>query len=116
MLLRASNQDPEATLNLRAIVDGVDTDSGVPAGAELLRFVDASLTGSPDLTQARTELVTAVGAEAMVDAAAVIGNFQRMVRIADGTGIVLDAMLDDGSKDIRAALQLQSFASARLAD
>ena len=47
-----------------------------------------------------------------MDTAAVIGNFQRMVRIADATGIPLDAPVGALSAEIRDELDLGSFASA----
>ncbi len=61
---------------------------------------------------AREAVADELGEEAMVDAAGVIANFQRMVRIADGTGIPLDAplaMLTDG---IREDLGINSYGSA----
>ena len=53
-------------------------------------------------------------APALVDAAAVIGNFQRMVRIADGTGIPLDKPVAMISADVRDELKLNEFGSADL--
>ena len=49
----------------------------------------------------------------MVDAAAVIGNFERMNRIADGTGIPIDAPVEAATGDLREELDLDRFASAR---
>lgn len=115
MMLRASSEsDIGEGLNLRAIVDGAATDSGVPHGARLINFVEAALTGTPDLAAARDALRDAIGAEGMVDAAAVIGNFQRMTRIADTTGIPMDEMTAAVTVDIREELGLNEFASARL--
>jgi len=54
------------------------------------------------IKSARQGVADQLGDEAMVDSAAVIANFQRMVRIADGTGIQLDtpvAVLTDGIRD-----------------
>ena len=68
---------------------------GVPYAAELLAFVDAVLTGSAEEIDCRRRTVTAVmGHEALSNAAAVIGNFQRMNRIADAMGIELDTMVE----------------------
>ena len=50
---------------------------------------------------------------ALGDAAAVAANFQRMVRIADSTGIPLDTTALALSTDIRKQLDLGSFASAQ---
>lgn len=51
-------------------------------------------------------MVEALGPRAMVDAAGVTSNFERMVRIADATGIELDDRLAQGSARVRAALEL----------
>jgi hypothetical protein len=60
----------------------------IPGGNALLRFVDAVL-GQPLqlLDDARSNVVQELGPEGLVDAAFVIGNFQMMNRVADGTGI-----------------------------
>lgn len=115
MMLRASSQnDIGDRLNLHAVVDGAGTDSGVPNSGEFINFVEAALTGAPDLGVARSALAEAVGVERLVDAAAVIGNFQRMTRIADSTGIPIDAMTAAVTADMREELGLNEFASARL--
>ena len=87
-MLRASS---ESQADLSSIVDDEPTGAGVDAGAELLAYTDAVLSASPsDILKYRSRLAERLGDAAMVDAAAVIANFQRMVRIADGTGIPLD--------------------------
>jgi hypothetical protein len=45
----------------------------------------------------------------MVDAAGVASNFERMVRIADATGIQLDARMAAVSQEVRDTLQLERF-------
>ena len=92
MLLRASSELEGKTSNLRAISEGhADAEDVVPHTAELVRFAEAVVHREADaIPEARGRLREAVGAEGLVDAAAVIGNFERMVRIADGTGIPLD--------------------------
>ena len=47
-----------------------------------------------------------------MDAAAVIGNFERMVRIADGTGIPLDKPVAMITADMREELGIDRFATA----
>jgi hypothetical protein len=59
-------------------------------------------------------LVDELGAEALVDASAVIGNFQRMVRIADGSGIPLDKPVSIISAGLREELGYNEFGSANL--
>ena len=65
---------------------------------------------SPEVTQARKAVRRSLGDAAVVDAAAVIANFQRMVRIADGTGIPLGEELDLRSADLRNAIGINEFA------
>jgi len=48
----------------------------------------------------------------MVDAAAVIANFQRMVRIADSTGIPLDEPVLMMTQGIREDLGLNEFSAS----
>jgi hypothetical protein len=115
MMLRASTQDDIGdNLNLHAVIDGANTDSGVPHSSELINFVDGALTGTPDLATARSKLVEAAGAEVTADAAAVIGNFQRMTRIADSTGIPVEEATAAMTTDLRNDLRLNDFVTARL--
>ena len=51
----------------------------------------------------------ACGTEVTVDAAGVASNFERMVRIADSTGIPLDERLASMSKEVREELHLDRF-------
>jgi hypothetical protein len=60
----------------------------------------------------RVALREALGPEGFVDAAAVASNFQRMVRIADSTGIPLDTPVEAFSEDIREDLDLARFGGA----
>ena len=87
-LLRASSRGNDR-LNFGAIVD-TSQDSGVDHGALLLEFAEAAVQRSDLLGAARERVVEALGAGAAVDAAGTVANFQRMVRIADGTGIPVD--------------------------
>ena len=64
-----------------------------------------------EIAVARNLVRSELGSEALVDAAAVIGNFERMVRIADGTGIPLDAAVNVATEEIRAELGIDAFAS-----
>lgn len=87
--------------------------SGVEHAGALTAFAGAVVMGSEaDITAARNALISAMGQEAMVDAAAVIATFQRMNRISDGTGLVLDAPMNAMSTDLRDTLGLGDFPSA----
>ncbi len=61
------------------------------------------------LVAARTRVLEELGPEAVVDAAGVASNFERMVRIADATGIPLDSFLDEMTAGLRAELKLARF-------
>jgi hypothetical protein len=97
---------------VRAVTDP-KAPSGVAHGEQLLAFADA-LVGEDDarLDGARELLLAAIGAEGLVDAAAVASNFERMVRIADGTGIPLDAPVRLVAAGLPDEIEITSFASA----
>lgn len=98
-------------MNLSALTDAqAAASSGVEHGATLIAFAEAML-GEDDiaLAQARTGVIAALGSAALVDAAGVASNFERMVRIADSTGIQLDERMEILSKDARDTLQLERF-------
>jgi hypothetical protein len=81
--------------------------SGIPFGDELSAFAEALVVGSDqELDKKRQSVVDAMGAEAMVDAAGVASNFERMVRIADATGIPLGGGLKEFSSEVRLELGL----------
>jgi hypothetical protein len=93
--------------------DAAATASGIAHAPELLAFAEAAVRGSDAaLADARATLHDRVGAAGLVDAAAVVGNFERMVRIADATGIPLDAPVTALTTDIREALGIDRFGSA----
>jgi hypothetical protein len=61
----------------------------------LLEFALAATSPASDvdsLEVARQRLVDLLGVDAMVDAAAVVANFEIMTRLAEGTGAVLHNM------------------------
>jgi hypothetical protein len=113
MLLRASGATAGADVDLSAVNGGLGNDGGVAHGARLVAFTEAVM-GRDDaaLARERAALRAVLDPEAFVDAAAVIGAFNVVDRVADATGIPLDAMLDAGSADFRGALGLGRFASA----
>ena len=86
--------------------------SGVEHGAVLIAFAEA-MVGEDDavLARARQAAIEVLGPEAMVDAAGVASNFERMVRIADSTGIQLDERMEVLSKEVRDKLHLERFAA-----
>ena len=70
-------------------------------------------TDSDALPAAREKLASEMGAEAMVDTAGVASNFQRMVRIADTTGIPPAEMgRDDLTEELNNKLGLNEYVSS----
>lgn len=112
MLLGLSSSASDTNIDIAAVTG--DHDGGVAHGALLTRFAEAVHSGD-ELDQVRSDVIDAVGADGMVDAAAICANFNMMVRIADGTGTPLDAGSVDMSSDLRGALGLDELASRRLA-
>jgi hypothetical protein len=84
--------------------------SGVEPGNLLIAFAEA-MVGDDDatLTYARHAVIEKLSPEAMVDAAGVASNFERMVRIADATGIQLDERMEVLSQEVCEALHLERF-------
>lgn len=78
-----------------------------------MAFADA-VVGDDDvaLATARQTVRDRLGPEQLVDVAAVAANFQRMVRIADSTGIPLDGAMDLLSAELRDEIGVHGFGSA----
>ena len=111
MLLRASSELEGGQADLHALTEG--SESGVPDGDVLIAFAEAAVARDRDaLRQARDRVAERMGRDCVVDAAGIIANFQRMVRIADGSGIPLDAPLSLISADLRDELGISDYASA----
>jgi hypothetical protein len=99
-------------VDVRAVA-GADGAAGVAHGAVLCALAEA-LVGEDDaeLARARNAALSALGPAGLVDAVAVASNFERMVRIADATGIALDGPLELATQDLRAELGLARFGSS----
>ncbi len=94
--------------------DGKAASASGVAHADALVVLAEALAGEDEaaLVEARRRAIDELGAEAFVDAVAVASNFERMVRIADGTGIPLDTPVNLVSEDVRDELNLGRFAAA----
>ena len=101
------------TVDLTAVNGGVESDAGVAHGARLIAFTEAVM-GNDDaaLARERAAVRAVLTPEMFVDVAGIIAAFNVVDRIADATGIPLDAMMDAMSADFRAELNLGRFASA----
>ena len=110
MLLRASGEAIDEDVQLEGSIG--NGDGGVEHGAALVRFAEAATRGSDDLDEARTALINAVGGAAFIEAAATVGIFNGLVRVADSLGIPLDEGTQRNSEAFRESLGLNEFASA----
>lgn len=94
------------------VVNG-EGDGGILYGLELQMFAESvARVDDTTLPACRDALLQVAGSDVLVDAAAVAGNFQRMVRIADSTGIPEDGIMSALSGSIPEQLDLHRFASA----
>ena len=57
-------------------------------------------------------MLEVLGPEGLVDTAAVASNFERMVRIADSTGIPLDSPVNGMTEGMRQELGIDRFGSS----
>jgi hypothetical protein len=107
-MLRASVAATTTPVDLRAVTDR-SVDPALAGGRELLDLVDAVLTADPSAAAAREAVLAELGPEGLADAAGVIGNFEMMNRIADGTGIPVGTGTLARTKELRAELGLDHF-------
>ena len=114
-MLRASATTTNTDIDLQGINGSAEAAAvGIEWGAELMDFADSVATRDTDrLVETRQALLDAAGPAVLVDAAGVAANFQRMVRIADSIGIPVDSMDTELGQEVRAALDLERFASAQ---
>ena len=113
MLLRASGKRTGESFDLRAIIDrSAAAESGIRHAETLLAFAEAVVgMDQAVLKNARAQVLDDLGPEALVDAAGVASNFERMVRIADSTGIPLDDFAVERTVELRHDLGIDQFHS-----
>ena len=108
-----SGQSSGTEVDLSSVNGEARDDGGVAHGALLGAFVEAVMgEDEGERARVRDELRATLAPEQFVDACAVVGAFNVVDRIADATGIPLDAGLVMLSEDVRAALDLARFASS----
>ncbi len=112
-MLSWSSKKSGTPADIGVIAEGA-VDAGLPHGAELVAFTDAAAGIDPAaLVAARAALVAVAGEPFMIDASAVVANFEMMTRVADGTG----ARFPEEGAVHRAAisekLRINEFTSAR---
>ena len=111
-MLSWSSKKSGSPADIVAIGDGAG-DAGLPHGAELIAFTDAAAgVDEAALVAARQALVDCAGDLFMIDAAAVVANFEMMTRVADGTGARFAEAGADHRAAISAKLHIDDFTSA----
>ena len=110
--LRESGQKAQLDTDLHVILgESADPDGGVPDGALLRRFTVAVLGDEADLEAARRDLLAKLGPSRVARAAAIIAGFDAINRVADATGMRLNAETEDLSRDLVADLELEPMRS-----
>jgi hypothetical protein len=107
-MLRGSGRHSGADYRFEGIMDG-NGGSGVACETELMAFADAALDAGDGLATARRAVVARLGAQAMVDAAAVIAGFDAITRVADGSGIPLEPPKAEATAEWRASLGIDDY-------
>lgn len=88
-MLSWSGKAHGVTVDLPTLTVGVDHADVL---LEFARVATSPAGDDDELVRVRTALVEAMGEAVMVDAAAVVANFEMMTRLAEGTGSVLHNM------------------------
>ena len=115
MRLRVSGEHTGQDYNLQAVMGTPGTDVGVAHSGLMNDFVEALCARDVGaIDTARAALVENLGDAAMVDAAAVIASFNAYPRIADATGIPLEASKAAATATLRADLGLEAFNTQEL--
>ncbi|MGR8946977.1 MAG: hypothetical protein ACU84Q_02960 [Gammaproteobacteria bacterium] len=112
-MLRASAKKNGLAVNLKAMADR-SLDLGLENGEILLAFADACVGNDVGvLNEARAALVNKMGSGALVQAAAIAGNFSMNDTAANAIGIPMESMFLGDSEDYRAELGINEYLSAR---
>lgn len=109
MLLRASGEREGTAYNLSAVTDET-ADAGVPFSALIRRLTEATVRNHwSALPSLRDEASAAMGEQQMVDVLAVAAAFNGITRVADATGIPLDANTQATTGAMRAEVGIDAF-------
>jgi hypothetical protein len=110
-MLRESAKAINTQVDLKAITDDDAGDGNIPHGGILTAFAEAVLGDDEGrLDDARRRVREAVGDAGFVDASAVIANYSALDRVADATGIPLEAAKEANTVELRTELGIDNFA------
>ena len=106
-MLRASSETVGERVNL-AVINDRSVDPGIVGGRELTNLVEAAF-GRYDLEAATNAVRDIAGDDALVDAVAVIANFEMMNRVADAIGMPVGKGMRARSAEVRAEAGLDRY-------
>ena len=109
-MLRESAKATNTEIDIKALTSDDVSDSGVANGGLLVGFTEAVLGNvETQLDVARQRLRNQFGDEGLVDASAVIANYNALDRVADATGIPLEAVKEANTAELRVILGINDF-------
>jgi hypothetical protein len=113
-MLREGIEAKGESIDLDGLADPDCTEiAGIPNSEALLKLANAFMgDDKAALAAARDNLANDMSPEAMIDAVGVASNFQRMVRIADSTGIPSEETMLVMAEDLCETLGINNYASA----
>ncbi len=114
MMLRESIKAAGDSVDLEGLTDSSCLEiPGIAHSKILIEFADTFMSRDAEaLADVRQRLEREMNVEAVIDAAGVASNFQRMDRIADGTGLRSDDQIRELQQDLVDQLGLGSYTSA----
>jgi len=109
MLLRESGKRANQALNL-PVVTGAQGLLGLDHEAELMAVAEAVYEGDPTaLSTMRQATVVALGSQGLVDAISVAAAFNGITKIANATGLPLDATTVTKTGELRKETGIDSY-------
>ncbi len=109
MLLRASGERDGTTYNLSAVTDDA-ADAGVPHSGLIRGLTEAAVHhDATALATLREAATVAMGEQQMVDTLTVAAAFNGITRVADATGIPLDANTQQMTASLRMETGIDGF-------
>ena len=92
-MLRASSKSEGREVSVQGLLHPDKQKVNVENEEILLNFAESAVRNDESLLAvARNKILDTLGPGALVDAAVLVGNFERMNRISDGCGIALGEM------------------------
>ncbi len=117
-MLRESNQINNADFDLTELTAGVTGAGDIRAAKSLGDFAEAVVKrDTASVAEYRNTLLSELGTDGLVDAAAVAAAFHGYVRLADATGIPYEhAGFGTDTTELRTAIGIDKFYAVGLAD